>query len=76
MKKMLEEFKAFILRGNVLDLAVGVIVAGAFGKIIPHQRETWVRCKLLGITSWQGRALLVRSVAEMLPSGRTMAAPT
>jgi large conductance mechanosensitive channel len=33
MKKMFEEFKAFIMRGNVLDMAVGVIVAGAFGKI-------------------------------------------
>ena len=33
MKKMLEEFKKFIMRGNVLDMAVGVIVAGAFGKI-------------------------------------------
>ena len=33
MKKMLNEFKAFIMRGNVLDMAVGVIVAGAFGKI-------------------------------------------
>ena len=33
MKKMNEEFKAFIMRGNVLDMAVGVIVAGAFGKI-------------------------------------------
>ena len=33
MKKMLEEFKAFIMRGNVLDMAVGVVVATAFGKI-------------------------------------------
>ena len=33
MKKMLKEFKTFIMRGNVLDMAVGVIVAGAFGKI-------------------------------------------
>lgn len=30
---MIEEFKKFILRGNVFDLAVGVIVGGAFGKI-------------------------------------------
>ncbi len=30
----LKEFKAFVLRGNVLDLAVGVIVGTAFGKII------------------------------------------
>ena len=33
MKKMLKEFKDFVMRGNVLDMAVGVIVAGAFGKI-------------------------------------------
>lgn len=34
MKKMLQEFKTFIMRGNVLDMAVGVIVGGAFGKIV------------------------------------------
>ena len=33
MKKLIKEFKEFIMRGNVLDMAVGVIVAGAFGKI-------------------------------------------
>ena len=31
---MLKEFKEFIARGNVMDLAVGVIVGGAFGKIV------------------------------------------
>ena len=31
---MLEEFKKFALRGNVVDLAVGVIIGGAFGKIV------------------------------------------
>ena len=31
---MLKEFKKFIMRGNVLDLAVGVIIGGAFGKIV------------------------------------------
>jgi len=31
---MLKEFKAFALKGNVLDLAVGVIIGGAFGKIV------------------------------------------
>lgn len=34
MKKMLDEFKAFAMRGNVIDLAVGVIIGGAFGKIV------------------------------------------
>ena len=33
MKKFMEEFKAFVTRGNVLDMAVGVIVGGAFGAI-------------------------------------------
>ena len=31
---MLKEFKAFIMRGNVLELAVAVIIAGAFGAIV------------------------------------------
>ncbi|NLB37149.1 MAG: large-conductance mechanosensitive channel protein MscL [Clostridiales bacterium] len=31
---MLKEFKKFIMRGNVIDLAVGVVIGGAFGKII------------------------------------------
>ena len=31
---MLKEFKEFALRGNVLDLAIGVIIGGAFGKIV------------------------------------------
>ena len=33
MKKFIEEFKAFAMRGNVVDMAVGVIIGGAFGKI-------------------------------------------
>ena len=32
--KLLKEFKAFVMRGNVLDMAIGVIIAGAFGKIV------------------------------------------
>ena len=34
MKKTLQEFKAFALRGNVIDMAVGIIIGGAFGKIV------------------------------------------
>lgn len=33
MKKFLSEFKTFAMRGNVIDLAVGVVIGGAFGKI-------------------------------------------
>ncbi len=32
--KMIDEFKAFVARGNVVDMAVGVIIGGAFGKIV------------------------------------------
>lgn len=34
LRKSIEEFKNFVIRGNALDLAVGVIVGGAFGKIV------------------------------------------
>lgn len=34
MKKFFEEFKTFISRGNVMDMAVGVVVGGAFTKIV------------------------------------------
>ena len=34
MKKFFGEFKAFVMRGNVLDLAVGVIIGAAFGAIV------------------------------------------
>ena len=34
MKKFIEEFKAFALRGNVMDMAVGVIIGGAFSAIV------------------------------------------
>jgi large conductance mechanosensitive channel protein len=34
MKSFFEEFKKFISRGNVMDMAVGVIIGGAFGKIV------------------------------------------
>lgn len=33
MKKFLQEFKAFAMRGNVIDMAIGVVIGGAFGKI-------------------------------------------
>ena len=34
MKKFIKEFKEFISKGNVLDMAVGVIIGGAFSKIV------------------------------------------
>ena len=34
MKKLANEFKEFAMKGNVIDLAIGIIIGGAFGKIV------------------------------------------
>lgn len=47
---MIKEFKQFISRGNVVDLAVGVIVGGAFGKIVTSLVND-VMMPLIGIVS-------------------------
>ena len=48
MKKLISEFKAFIMRGNVLDMAIGVVIAGAFGKIT----TSLVNDLILPLVSW------------------------
>ena len=50
MKKILEEFKAFALRGNVMDMAVGVIIGGAFNSLITSLVENVVMPALSLIT--------------------------
>jgi large conductance mechanosensitive channel len=45
---MLSEFKAFVLRGNVLDLAVGVIIGAAFGTIVKSLTDDLI----MPVVSW------------------------
>ncbi len=45
--KLLEEFKAFAFKGNVMDLAVGVIIGAAFGKIVSSLVEDVITPLLL-----------------------------
>ena len=47
---MLQEFKAFIARGNVLDLAVGVIIGAAFGAIVKSLVEDLIMPMIGAIT--------------------------
>jgi len=47
-KQMLSEFKAFVLRGNVLDLAVGVIIGAAFGTIVKSLTDDLI----MPLVSW------------------------
>ena len=62
MKKFMAEFKEFISRGNVMDLAVGVIIGGAFGAIVKSLcDDVIVPCIQLII----GKIIGVDSIEEM-----------
>ena len=48
MKKFIEEFKAFALRGNVMDMAIGVLIGGAFTSIVTSLTENLIN-PILGL---------------------------
>ena len=49
MKKFLKEFKEFALKGNVMDLAIGVIIGAAFGNIVTAFTEDIIHPFIAGI---------------------------
>lgn len=51
MKKFMEEFKAFALRGNVMDMAVGVIIGGAFSGIVTSLTDNLINPVLNALTA-------------------------
>lgn len=64
MKKFIEEFKAFALRGNVMDMAIGVIIGGAFTSIVTLLTENLINpiIGLLGGTDLSGFVLMLGPV--------------
>jgi len=61
---MLQEFKSFAMKGNVVDLAVGVIIGAAFGKIVASLVEDVIMPlvgTLLGGVNFSGLAMTVGS---------------
>ena len=61
MKKFFREFKTFITRGNVMDMAVGVIIGGAFTAIVTALTNNiirpfinWIVAALVGNPNEQG----------------------
>lgn len=48
MKKFIQEFKAFALRGNVMDMAIGVIIGGAFTSIVTSLTDNLIN-PILGL---------------------------
>lgn len=61
MKKFFEEFKQFISKGNVMDLAVGVIIGGAFSSIVQSLTDNIIKPLLncIGGANIQGKLHLV-----------------
>ena len=66
MKRFLSEFKTFIARGNVMDLAVGVIIGGAFSSITTSLVNDILN-PILGILAGDNEALA--ALAVQLPGG-------
>lgn len=62
MRKQLNEFKEFAMRGNVMDLAVGVVIGGAFGKTVSSLVADIIMPVLSLITGRINLAALVASV--------------
>ncbi len=61
MKKFLSEFKEFISKGNVLDLAVGVIIGGAFSAIVTSLTDNIIKplINCIGGADIQGKIHLI-----------------
>ena len=59
MKKFIQDFKEFALKGNVMDMAIGVIIGGAFGKIVTSLVDDVIMplvtraCGGLDLTQWK-----------------------
>jgi large conductance mechanosensitive channel len=50
LKKFFEEFKAFALKGNVMDMAIGVIIGAAFGSIVTALTDSFINPLIAVIT--------------------------
>ena len=54
MKKLLKEFKEFAMRGNVIDMAVGVIIGAAFGKVVTAVIEIFLNPIIESLPKMEG----------------------
>ena len=73
---MLKEFKAFAMRGNVLDLAVGIIIGGAFGTIVKSLVDDVIMPPIglaLGNVDFADLFLLLKAGPKALPPYASLA---
>ncbi len=71
---MLNEFKAFIARGNVLDLAVGVIIGAGFGKIVSSLTDDLIMPIVGFVTGGVDFSSKYHVLSGTAPEGATLAA--
>lgn len=77
MKKLFAEFKEFIQKGNAIDLAVGVIIAGAFGAIINSLVADVIMPPIgmaLGKVNFTDLYIQLNKAAVSIPDGTSLAA--
>lgn len=66
MKRFIEEFKTFAMRGNVVDLAIAVVIGGAFGKIVSSLVADIITPTiglLIGGVDFSGLAITIRNAS-------------
>lgn len=75
MKKLFNEFKEFISRGNVIDLAIGVIIGGAFSTIVKSMVDNLLMPPLgllFGNADFADLFVVIKKGSQALPDGATL----
>jgi large conductance mechanosensitive channel len=75
---LIKEFKEFIMKGNVLDLAIAVIIGGAFGKIVTSLVNDIIMPPiglLLGRVDFKQLKLVIQSGKEAIMNGTQIVSP-
>jgi large conductance mechanosensitive channel len=75
MKKMFEEFKDFIIKGNALDLAIGIVIGGAFSVVVNSIVDNLLVPPLgllLGSVNFQDLFIVLRQGGQALPPNATL----
>lgn len=75
MGRFIEEFKKFAMRGNVVDMAVGVIIGGAFGKIVTSVVNDLVMPVLGVLVGGVNFTDLKLTLKEAVMDGETVVSP-
>ncbi len=66
MKKFFNDFKAFAFRGNVLDMAIGIIIGGAFTAIVTALTTNLIQPLITAVLTWNWHLLAWPSVGAAL----------